>query len=369
MTRCIIGIMNSVTSKTNTWYAIKRPNPKARRRSFSISQRKRNKEGKVTQTKLQFDALDTINEQLRRGVLDLTEAEQKSQELVDQLYKSLAPYNPIKNHENLKILEDYWTHEYEDRDLVAPGVAKAELRSAVAALGEVSLITGTAKDYHAALKKAGFKGRKQARMVSKLTQILRYLKRTDVKIRKDRKELIKPKFLTEAEMLRVAESIKTPLISLAVKAAFYTGCRFGELLALEPHDVTEKAVRVDKQIDRYGETRLPKNHKPRVSYLIREGFNAVSEWAAIPIEQRKALRDLKVAEIFKKHCVVTLKNPMKECVFHDLRHSYAVYMVHKGVGITMVAKSMGNGVGVCSEYYAGFTLSDEGIEAIDRILG
>jgi integrase len=56
------------------------------------------------------------------------------------------------------------------------------------------------------------------------------------------------------------------------------------------------------------------------------------------------------------------------CVFHDLRHSYAIHMLEKvEVSLTMVAKLLGDSIQVVEQYYAGFALGEEGLRSVDLL--
>ena len=76
----------------------------------------------------------------------------------------------------------------------------------------------------------------------------------------------------------------------------------------------------------------------------------------------------KINKRFKSACRAVFKDKSKHCKWHDLRHSYAIFLLTKGVPIQLVAQSMGNSVSVCEKHYAGFVLTDVGISAINNIL-
>lgn len=66
----------------------------------------------------------------------------------------------------------------------------------------------------------------------------------------------------------------------------------------------------------------------------------------------------------RKRWAEIAKKIRPELRFHDLRHSYAIELLNHGVSLSLTAQALGNSVQVCQEYYAGFELSDEGLDVI-----
>ena len=50
-----------------------------------------------------------------------------------------------------------------------------------------------------------------------------------------------------------------------------------------------------------------------------------------------------------------LQEKEKHLKFHDLRHSYAIYLLSLGMSLERVAQSLGNSIQFCQQYYVGFT--------------
>jgi hypothetical protein len=54
--------------------------------------------------------------------------------------------------------------------------------------------------------------------------------------------------------------------------------------------------------------------------------------------------------------------------FHDLRHSYAVYLIGKGMSLDWVAQSLGNSRDVCERFYKSHILQDDSIRLMRMML-
>lgn len=155
---------------------------------------------------------------------------------------------------------------------------------------------------------------------------------------------------------------------LLYRGLFYSGCRIGEYEALEPRDFREKFLDVREQITEERKRRPPKGGKPRKTFLPPAGRPFLQVWCSLDPEQKRRLRQARHNLILGTACQKVFPNqPEKWCTPHDLRHSYAIYLLAKGHRLALVAQSMGDTIAVCEEYYSGYELTPSGIEAMEAV--
>ena len=166
-------------------------------------------------------------------------------------------------------------------------------------------------------------------------------------------------FWTPEEFSRVLEQITSPEYKTLFLTLFVTGCRRGEALALTWNDIDEKdqtlvisksvAHKVWENGKNYKVT-TPKNvgsnRKIAVPKFLSEELMKYKEWqkanrsamefvfgGADPLPPTSIARYLdKAAEAAN----------IKKIRIHDLRHSAASYLIHKGVSIVAVSKQLGH---------------------------
>ena len=140
-------------------------------------------------------------------------------------------------------------------------------------------------------------------------------------------------------------------------------CRTGELFAIIPKSIRSNIVLVQNQIDREGNKRDTKNRIVRKAFIIEAGRSKIIQWASL---NKTNYRNIKFSNVIRSACQKAFPDDkQKWVVFHDLRHSYAIHLLSKGISLSLVAQSLGNSVIVCQENYAGFSLADESIDAIE----
>lgn len=350
-------IFKKSSASSSEWVIfLKSPTPANQRATFTIQKRPRkNSSAKGYQT-VHSETLDSINKSYREKKLTFEAAKALAQELVASMRGTTA----ILHHAgNMKFLEAYWESEYADRDLVDQNEAKQRLTRAIEALGHYSIFEASRAEMQAEVDQR-YQGNTQRRIISTLNQLLPHANR-DFKLRRAREELKKVSYMTPKELDMVLSQIEEPQLKLIFEVAFGTGLRLGEIFAIEPKDVKKKSLSVSRQVDRAHKIRATKNRRSREVYVIPEFMKGVREWAGLPFEEKMKWRDV----IFS---LLTRKFTKGRFKFHDLRHSYAVYLVSKGAGLTLVKDSLGNSLAVAEKYYAGFILTPESIDLLDSII-
>ena len=325
--------------------------PSGRRRSFRI----------LKQTASKFETvrspdLASINSNYLAGRIDFETAEKNVRNLINHLQPKLVP---VHNKDNSKVVDQYWAEEYRHRKLKDRDTARYELDRAVRALGNLSIQSATRDQLQEHID-ANFKTNKQRRIVSKINQLLKWLRR-DFSLVRDEESFEEVNHVTEEEFQTLLTKVPDKFKSLH-EVCFYGGFRIGEAFALKPHQLNKKlsSIKVVAQIDKKGVYRKTKNKKERDAYVFPKGIEALERFFVdrqkITLEERTQMSK------------VTAKAAGGPLTFHDLRHSYAIALISKGVSIALVAQSIGDSVRVVEKHYSGFILTSESLEMIGKIV-
>lgn len=330
----------------------------APRTSFAII---RQEEGMPALT-IRDERIEAVNRQFREGVaFDVCLSQ--IQDIKTELLKEEQRKRPqrVRLRENFDLFERFWKAHYLNRDLVDVKSARNDFLRAVEALGNTPLLTAPQEDLQSVVDKK-WKKQKHRRIVERLNQILKWA-RPAVHLRKARPTFETPKHLSLAEFKKLLASLEDPALKALYELAFFSGLREGELMALTPKSRRGQVIDVIHQIDRDGGRRDTKSRRARKAYLLPEGVEAFSVWVRVEDkEQYRGSHSLKAA------CQRLFKDPLKHCTIHSLRHSYAIYLLSRGASMSHIAQSLGNSVVVCQQHYAGFTLTEDNIETLSRII-
>ena len=163
------------------------------------------------------------------------------------------------------------------------------------------------------------------------------------------------RFLTVAEAKRLITACD-PEFRPMVEAALATGCRYGELCAVEVQDFDPDAETLS--------IRQPKSGRARKVYLAADGVKLFKRLSAGRTGIEPLLRDNSGLRFGKSR----QDRPMKEACarakvkpaigFHGLRHTYASLLVKSGVPMKYVAEALGHASTAMTEkHYAGLVPS------------
>lgn len=346
-------------------YYIKRPNNK--RKTFSIYRQIVNSNGTTENKTVKSPDITAANLQFLNKTLDF----ESTLKVFTDIKNKLSNNKPvIFNTENQEILSAFLkTYFKKKRFLIDKDSAQYKFQRAINCLGYLSIQTGSEDELTDKVLSNEFTGNKNREIFNKLNSVLRWLGRDNIKLSLPPKEFKEVQYLDDIELNLILNYFKNKndMITLnLIKLSFYSGLRIGELLAAIEKNLlrTNGTLNVGFQIDKAGNKRTPKNNKIRSAYLLDEGIYSYKWLLNQRNELEKYNRNL-LNKRFKKACLSCLNKNLK---WHDLRHSYAVYLIGKGVPIQLVAQSLGDSVAVCEEYYSGFVLTDYGINTIKTIL-
>jgi integrase len=182
-----------------------------------------------------------------------------------------------------------------------------------------------------------------------------YLKENPCKgIRRFKLPEQQPSFYTKEEFDRLIEALDSEDLRDLVKVAVNTGCRQMELISLQWHQVNfeQEIINLDNRthITKTKRIRtLPFNNQVK-SILQKRYQNKNPECEFVftlngqPFNQDKLSRD------FKKYVYKARVNP--DLNFHSLRHTFASWLVQKGVSIYVVSKLLGHSNISTTEIYS-----------------
>lgn len=350
--------------------------PVGDRASFVIIRRINRKRPDQRHEQVRSEALAVVNELYQDGTYTLAQATKAAKAEVKRL-REIEPDrrpNSKPNSANARILNKYWKACYASKD-INQTAARDRLNRAILAVGDLHISTASQQQLQTAINRKATElkdvkrasGKNQRDIVAALNQLLQFLKRTDVKLIPFKKTRRKIKYFSLEEFRLVADRIEDPLFRDMAWAAFATGGRAGELFALTSDSLNTQTgtVWIEAQIDKELTERETKNRRLHHAPVIPEGMEAVRRWCS---SDRAALRKSRHADMLRVAIAAAFPSKSTHYVFHDLRHSYAVHLLRKGVSIDLVAQALGDSVLVAQEYYLGFALTSASIETVSRLL-
>lgn len=332
-------------------------------------------------------AIDAVNAQLIREAITFDQAREMAAAVRIRYQDEEEKRRGYLSHGsvNVQLVLDYIVKRYPVGSVRDIDSAKNRLFRAVTHLGDLSILTATPEQIRARI--AHLPPNKQRPALGCLKQILRHYKRNDVAqiLRLPKKSRRKIHHLTIADMAelnqrlgsmggREISGVPAEFLQVLINVAFHTGGRIGEIFDLEEADFFDSYVVIDSQMDREGNRGCALktdrgDGEERRAFVVPGGAPWLKKWFSIPWEQKRALRFRRYSNLVRDLTTqVFPADNLKHCVFHALRHSTAIHLVGAGVSMSLVAQSLGNSVLVCEEYYAGYSLSADGIATMSRIL-
>lgn len=337
-------------------YYVRRPN--LARKSFSIYKQLLLPDGSTKNETLAIKNLEIINLKLKRREISFAEANTLAEGIKARLAGTVKlPHNAQNQHVLKQFLDDYFKQK---RFLVDQTATRTKYERAVRALGELSVLTVTADEALDKILKLETNSQ-QREAANKLNSMFKRLGR-NVIVSVPPLEHQEVKYVTEQEVAALIKAAD-PQFADAIEVSFYAGPRIGELRALKSNALLgTNIINILTQVDRTDTVRLPKNRKRRKAYIAPQAVPAFKRFVGYETN----LEYEQYNDYFKRLTYQVLGR--NDLTWHDLRHSYAVYLLSQGVPVHLVAQSMGNSEKVVRENYAGFIIADAGIETISRIM-
>lgn len=297
--------------------------------------------------------ITSLNQMLAAKSIDLDQALESARKERDR-HKEKRSLQSRLGDVNFKLYNDYWAKCYDHRPNIDLDTAKNRLKRALRALEGVPLSDATEAQIQTAVTNKCKNDRQRRVMVSTLRGLLKFIGRTDVVLRYPAKPRSNPRHIDLEDFQQMLGQLQGN-DKLVAAVAFGLGARVGEVFALTKWAQPKRAVFIDKQLDRDLEIRDTKNRRQRWVKCIKELWVYVENWAEVPVETQKSLRNERWAEKIKAACVATFPDePEKHLTFHDLRHCYAIHCLRCGLTMEQVAKALGDSIVVVQEYYTGY---------------
>ncbi len=324
---------------------------------FSIIKRENGKNETIAN-----EALDAINAEFLSGKMPIDEALEAVKREMKRLKGSSKPIGKVINLSgfNVRLLERYWKEAYEHRDVIDSKSAYNRLRRVIDRLGETPL-TASRLEIQKAISK--YPPKQQRECATVIAQFLKFMNRGDVILQKSKKPRNKVSYVTLEEFRKIINHIEKEYKPL-FWAAFSCGARIGELFSLELGKYRNGEILIDDQMDRNLVIRDTKNRRSRRVAVIKDIEKHFIEW--LNYENKASIRNMRFSDMLKDACKISGVN--KTITFHDLRHSYAIYLLNKGISLSLVAQSLGDSEAVAREHYVGFDLTEEGLSHIKKAI-
>ena len=183
------------------------------------------------------------------------------------------------------------------------------------------------------------------------------------KLRKKRKRRKIPNVFTKEHLVKLFDSIDDPMIGVACTVSLFCGLRIAEVSKLrwDDIDIDKRELKVvcgKGSKDRY--SHIPEQVIP----ILRKykQFIGKSEWLfpskKLDIPKRATTISQEYVKFLAKAelqiQIDTAKNgfPMYKYSFHTLRHTYATYLLEKGIELVYIQKALGHSDMVTTQIYA-----------------
>lgn len=342
-----------------TTYQINRPG-KARR-TFSLYE----KRGDGTYRNINCKELKLINNQLLAGQIDVQRAELLVLDLKRQLFEERDKYEPkvLFNSDNASILESLKKEEYAYKDMESEESAIYDIQRALKIIGHLSLRTASKDELQKKIDDEALQSNAQRRVVMRVHQLLKFIGRSDIKLRKRKPGKHSVHYISFQDFQRMIGFVQDENMRLLITCAFATGMRLGENFAAK--SLFQNHIQVFGQMTEEWGFKGTKTKRERRAVIVPEFYNDVQRWVDLPDEIKRTIRNARHNLILKKACELAKVQPVK---MGDLRHSYAIYLLQKGVSLSLVSQALGNSIQVCQMFYAGFQLTTESVDIIAQKL-
>lgn len=359
-------------------YSLKKPGKK--RRTFAIIKDVKYADGRREQTQVDDKELDSLNEAVKSKVTSPAVAEILIKEKIITRLKVAAgikdrvALESLISDDNLDVFRKFWEVEKvrpikgnKRRRETGTAAAYYDFLRSIRNIEPLSVHVATKADLQA--KSDKLKGNRDQRNTSiRVNQLLRFLKR-DIQLLVSEKEYKEVSYVTWDELQKIIPHIHSEEVKLLAATLFCTGVRSGEAFAFNDKKVLKPngGIYVHKQmVKATGEiVGYLKNGNPHTTVILPFGKEEFAQWCDLSLEKKRRIRkDIACQQITRAAKKAFPKDRSKWISPHDLRHSYAIYMLEKGATLSDIAMLLGDDETTVRKYYTGYVLTDR---AIDRI--
>lgn len=354
--------------------------PTGRNKSFRLAILTIFESGKRKEEKYDCEALESVNKSLKAGTiiyneaLDMAEAvrfreKRKLKDLLGVGEESL-------NLSNKRLVERYIKEEYSKRKHLKVRTKKQihhEFYAVLRMLGaEISLIKDDRDTiYYKIAGDTRYSEESKRRLMCRFNALLKFCGRDFVLPKITVQRNGKVKHINETELKDLIFELADDADKIAARLFFYTGLRTGELFGLKEGDIDfkDRTISVNKQMTREGRIERPKNNKERDVPFSDKITDDIKKW----LEYDESFKKDKVRGVSKRFLSASRKtwgkSQDKDITPHDLRRSYAIYLINKGFSITEVALLLGDSEKVVQMYYSGYSAGKDMLNSLRDKLG
>jgi len=307
--------------------------------------------------------IDDANDKFKSGKLTYESTRERLEKYRDLLYQleGVVAQAGTPSPANLKLLDRLLALKQKSL------AAQYEFERALSMIGKLSLETSTKLQLEKCL--ATYETKKRNRAVNKLNVLLRFVGRPftleHLQVSQSVSEL---HYISIDDLPRLLERlpIETRLIH---QVSFYTGVTIGEAFALDARTYRpgSETIRVSSALDASG-TKKDSKLKERTTVIIPEGASALVDWFQVRDKFNQDVR-ARIAKFTKRAAMnAWADKPTKHIVFQDLRHSYALHLLSKGVPMSLVANCLGIDESYARTIYPEFDLGHASVELVSKLL-
>lgn len=351
-------------------YTIKKPN--ATRKSFAVHKKIYQLNAKPLQPIVKDNRLISINLNYRNNVLTFEQAHIQVKELITKFKKEQsAKDTTITKSEisgyNLKVYNSYMKSYYHGKPIVRKHNVTNEFNFALLAIEPLSIISDSKNDLQDMVDKA-FNSKQSKRYVGRINQLLKFAGR-DFTLFYKKAVFETVRYTSFADLKKVLAYVQDDDLKNLYYTLYCTGVRLGEAFVIQTRDIKKhNTIYIQNQMTEKKEIRILKNRKPHTTLILTEGLKYVKAWAALPRERKEELRSRCQQPLLHAVRKVYPADRDKQVSCHDLRHSYVIHLLDKGVPLDKCAKLIGDSIKTTEQYYAGFIATDNEIAFVTNIL-
>ena len=345
--------------------------PKGARKTFAVVKDVKYADGRRSQTTVDDEAVDALNRNMLAGLIGQAEAEIQLRDVIKVRLEKQAGVQDKKDLEetvseqNLAVFRKFWTHLTMERSLKNPVSSRNDLLAALRAIEPLSLTVATRPEIKAKLDKQTDK--RYRRHAIRINQLLGFLGR-EIALPLKKLDQEEVHYLTWDELKSVLPHLPYDSSRILAQVLFCTGVRIGEAFKLTLRKLKpNNSVFINQQLTYDLKERAPKNGKLHDTVLLPQGRVAYEQWCLLPEAERVKLRN-----IFSNQLLAASRRvfPDKErhVSAHDLRHSYAVYLLERRATVTEIASLLGDTEAVVRKHYTGWVQSDRMVENLNLLL-
>ena len=181
------------------------------------------------------------------------------------------------------------------------------------------------------------------------------------------------KFWTREQFEQFISVVDDPMFHCFFTMLFFTGHRFGEVVALTPADIHGTTVTFEKSVTRktlddspynVTSTKAEKVQDIEIYPVMQDELKKYEPQAPFFFGGEKPLYDKKASYAFGKYCA---RAGLEKIRLHDLRHSFVSMLIHYGANFMVIADLIGDTVEQVTRTYGHLYEADKH-EIISKIV-